>query len=214
MDQEKRVDPSPRPPVWVWKTIIMSCNTKKLNHVKRVRVFCEIPFCDGTRSNKHCGHRRVSFSYRPDVMNLLEIVENHLGEFYHWPSFVLLFLFEDHPSPVRTGRLRKVILFLYGNDVPKDLAYQFYIVCSGKASKFVLEQFNECYHVWHTHRCEPHMAEYWNMRLRKFIYINDSLLNQSEPVLPEVTTIDFGIDITGLSRRIHNRLELVRQIKV
>ena len=58
------------------------------------------------------------------------------------------------------------------------------------------------------------MAEYWNMRLGKFIYINGSLLNQSEPMLPEVTTIDFGIDITGLSRRIHNSLELVRQIKV
>ena len=58
------------------------------------------------------------------------------------------------------------------------------------------------------------MAEYWNMRLGKFIYINGSLLNQSEPVLPEVTTFDFGIDITGLSHRIYNRLELVRQIKV
>ena len=81
---------------------------------------------------------------------------------------------------------------------------------NGKASRFVLEKF----HIWHTHRFKPHMAEYWNMRLGKFIYINGSLLNQSEPMLPEVTTIDFGIDITGLSRRIHKRLELVRQNKV
>ena len=58
------------------------------------------------------------------------------------------------------------------------------------------------------------MVEYWNTRLGKFIYINGSLLNQPEPVLTEMTTIDFGIDITGLSRRIHNRLELVRQSKV
>jgi len=50
-----------------------------------------------------------TFSFRPDVMNLLQIVENHLGEIDHWPSFVLLFLFNDHPSNVQTGRREKVI---------------------------------------------------------------------------------------------------------
>jgi len=77
-------------------------------------------------ANKHCGHRvsnLFTFSFRPDVMNLLQIVENHLGEIDHWPSFVLLFLFNDHPSPVQTGRREKVIAFVYGNDVPKDLVY-------------------------------------------------------------------------------------------
>jgi len=111
------------------------------------------------------GSNLYTFSFRPDVMNLFEIVENHLGEIDHWPSFILLFLFNRHLSPVQTGRLENVIAFVYGNDVPKDLAYQFYNVCNGKGSRFVLEQFHEWYHVWHTHRCKPHMAEYWNMRL-------------------------------------------------
>jgi len=53
------------------------------------------------------------------------------------------------------------------------------------------------------------MAEYWDMR-----HINGSILNQSEPVMPEVTNIDFGIDNTELTRRIRSRLELVRQVEM
>ena len=81
--------------------------------------------------------------------------------------------------------------------------------CNGKASRFVLEQFHEWYRVWPTHRCKSHMAEYWDMR-----HINGSILNQSEPVMPEVTNIDFGIDNTELTRRIRSRLELVRQVEM
>jgi len=147
-------------------------------------------------------------------MNLLEIIESHLGEIDLWPSFILAYLFNYHPSPVRTDRLKKVIAFFYGNDVPQALAYQFYNVCNEKASRFVLEQFHEWYYVWRTHRCKPHVAVYWNMRLGKFIHINGSLLNQSEPVLPEVLEIDFGIDNTRFLRRIRSKLELVRRLKV
>ena len=147
-------------------------------------------------------------------MNLLGIVEGHLGDTDLWPSLFLTYMFNDHPSPVRADRLKKVIAFFYGNDFPMDLAYQLYNACNGKASRFVLEQFREWYHVWRTHRCKPHMGEYWNMRLGKFIHINGSLLNQSEPVLPRVTEIDFGIDDTGLTCRIRSKLELVKRIHV
>jgi len=147
-------------------------------------------------------------------MKRLETVKSHLGEIDLWPSLILQYLFNDYPSPVRIDRLKKIIAFFYGNDVIKDLAYQFYNANNGKASRFVLEQFHEWYHVWRTHRCKPHKAEYWDMRLGKFIHINGSILNQSEPALPEVTNIDFGIDNTGLKRTIRSRLELVRQIEM
>lgn len=116
-------------------------------------------------------------------MNLLAVLEEHLCEIDLWPSFILRYLFIDHPSVVRTNRLN-VIAFFYGNDVPCVLACRFYNVCNGKASRFVAEQFHEWYCVWHTHTSKRHMAEYWNMRLGKFIHINGSLLSQSEPVLP------------------------------
>jgi len=119
-------------------------------------------------------------------MNLLEIMENHLGDIDLWPSLILTYLFNDRPSPSRNGRLKSVIAFFYGTDVPVALAYQFYTVCNEKASRFVRDQFREWYDVWSTRRCRPHMAVYWNMRLGKFIYINGSLMNQSEPVLSGV----------------------------
>jgi len=147
-------------------------------------------------------------------MNLLEIIEGHLGEVNLWPSLILTYLFNDHPSPVRTDRLKTVIAFFYGNDIPMDLAYQFYNVCNGRASWFVGEQFREWYHVWRTRRCKPHMAMYWNMRLQKFIHINGSLLNQSEPVSSEMSEIHFGIDSTLSPRRIRDRLKLARRVKV
>jgi hypothetical protein len=135
-------------------------------------------------------------------MNLLEVLEHHLGNIELWPSSILTYLFNDHPSPVRPDRLKKVIAFFYGNDVPQPLAYQFYNACNGKASRFVLERFREWYHIWHKRRCRPHMSVYWNMRLGKFIHINGSMLNQSEPVLPEVSELLFGIDNTGIPSRI------------
>jgi hypothetical protein len=41
------------------------------------------------------------------------------------------------------------------------------------------------------------MAMYNNMTLGKHMYINGSCYNQSEPVMPELPVLNFGIDITG-----------------
>jgi len=77
------------------------------------------------------------------------------------------------------------------------LACQFYHACNGKASAYVTEQFHKWHYVWKRTRYKPHMAEYYNMHLGNFIYINGSFLNQPEPVLPEVRVIEFGIDNTS-----------------
>jgi hypothetical protein len=58
------------------------------------------------------------------------------------------------------------------------------------------------------------MAKYYNMRLRKSIYINGSRYNQSEPVLPEVLVIDFGIDNTRCRRLILDVLENVGKLGI
>jgi hypothetical protein len=118
------------------------------------------------------------------VMNLLEILEHHLGNIELWPSPFLTYLFHDHPSPVQPGKLKKVIAFFYGNEVPQQMAYQFYNACNGRASRFVLEQFHAWYHTWHKLRCRPHLAVYWNMRLRTFLYINGLMMNQSDLCCP------------------------------
>ena len=107
-------------------------------------------------------------------------MEQHLGEIDLSPSSILTYLFIAHPSPIGAYTL-KIIAF-YANHVPQTLACRFYDACNGKASRFVAEQFKEWYYVWRTQRCKPYMATYWNMSLGRFIYINGSLLNQSEHV--------------------------------
>jgi hypothetical protein len=59
--------------------------------------------------------------------------------------------------------------------------------------------------------CKEHMAEYYNMRLGKFIYIKGSYLNQIEPVLPQVLVMDFGTYKTLVSQLIQSTLERIRQ---
>jgi len=146
-------------------------------------------------------------------MNLVDILEQHLGIIEVWPSSILTYLFHDHPSPVRCEKLKKVIAFCYWNDVPHQLAYQFYNACNGTSPRFVLEQFHSWYRAWHISRCRPHMAMYWNMRPRKYMFVNGSLLNQSEPVLPEVPQLLFGIDNAAFPSQIRDKLELVRLLK-
>jgi hypothetical protein len=51
------------------------------------------------------------------------------------------------------------------------------------------------------------MAAYYNMGIRKHIYISGSRYKQSEPVLPEVLVMDFGIDNTRCRRLIRIVLE-------
>jgi hypothetical protein len=52
------------------------------------------------------------------------------------------------------------------------------------------------------------------MLFKKFYYLNGSLLNQQELVLPEVTTMQFGIDGTTHPLTIRRRLEELRTLEL
>jgi hypothetical protein len=56
------------------------------------------------------------------------------------------------------------------------------------------------------------MSEYYNVRLHKLIWINGTALNQLEEVKPEVMIMDFGIDSTGCSLLIRNKLKVVKHV--
>ena len=55
------------------------------------------------------------------------------------------------------------------------------------------------------------MSEYY-VRLHKFIWINGTELNQLQKVKPEVTVMDFGIDCTGCSSLIRNKLKIIKHV--
>ena len=46
-------------------------------------------------------------------MLLLDTMTGHLEQLDSWRSYILQYLFTDHPSPVRSTRLKKVIAFLW-----------------------------------------------------------------------------------------------------
>ena len=45
-------------------------------------------------------------------MLLLNAMTRHLGQLDSLPSYILQYLFIDHPSPVRSTRLKRVMAFL------------------------------------------------------------------------------------------------------
>jgi len=76
-----------------------------------------------------------------------------------------------------------------------------------------VEQSREWYREWQSSRLKRHMEEYYSMIFKKFIYINGSLWNQHELVLPEVTTMDFDIDSNTHPRLIRRKLEEIQMIE-
>jgi hypothetical protein len=104
-------------------------------------------------------------------MLLMDAVINHLGPFEAWSTYIFQHLFIDKPSPACTSRLKKVISFLYGNDIPLEQAYAFYIACcgcTGATARFVEEQTTEWYSEWQRSTFRRHMGEYYNMLFKNF----------------------------------------------
>jgi len=146
-------------------------------------------------------------------MALLVAMTEHLGHLGSWPTYILQNLFLDHITPTNTSRLRMVISFMYGNDVPLEMAYDFCNACggyTGASARFVIEQTAEWYSQWQRSKVGRHIAEYYNMLFRTFYWINGSLLNQQELALPEVKSMEFGIDATTHPHKIRRRLEEMR----
>ena len=157
----------------------------------------------------------IVFSEHPhQKMLLLDAMIQHLGEINSWPSYILQHLFIDNPSPTRPKKLKRVMAFFFGNSVPLELAYEFYNACNGRHSRFVVEQSTEWYRDWRESRYKRHMYEYYSIIFKKVLYINGSLWNQHEPVLPEVTGLEFGIDHTTHPLMIARKLEAIKTMEV
>jgi len=102
--------------------------------------------------------------------------------------------------------------FFYGNDIPVSIASQLYNACNDKYNLQLTEYICDLYSQWQGCRYKIHMSECYNVRLHKFIWINGTALNQLEEVKTEVTVIDFGMDCTGCSSLIRNKLKVVKHV--
>jgi len=102
-------------------------------------------------------------------MLLDELIE-HLGPLEEWHTGVLQYHFFDRPNPTLDARLKKVMLFFFGNSVPLKMAYTFYIACCGctvATARFVVDQTREWYCQWMCLNNKRHIGKYYNMVFKK-----------------------------------------------
>ena len=126
-----------------------------------------------------------------ETLNPLLVVEHSLDSIEIWPSYIIRFLFLNCPK-------RKIITtltaFFYGNGITLSLAIKLYQICNDRYTSPVANTLSNLYLKWQRKRFKPHMFHYYDVNLRRYLWINGSSLNQREIVQPAVTVMDFGID--------------------
>lgn len=90
------------------------------------------------------------------------------------------------------------------------MAIQLYHACNGNSNAHVTEIFYEIYSIWQRSLFNVHLAKYYNMHIKKYVYINGPCMNQLELILPEVSCMVLGIENTGFPQIINN-LERIRE---
>ena len=145
----------------------------------------------------------------------MHAVENHLGSIDTWPSYIIRYLFVDTTTP---HVVKELSAFFFGNDVPKALAYRLYQACNPTTTKHVRELFYEWYFIWQKSKYKRHMFMYYNMCMKKFVYLNGSCLNQLEHVEPVIgvpaDVPTFCIDNKCCPTPLRSMLERVREEQV
>ena len=90
------------------------------------------------------------------------------------------------------------------------MACQLHHACNGRTNAYVTKHFYTQYAFWESSTYKVHLARYYNMSVKKYVYINGPLRNQLELFLPEVECDKFGINNTAFPHLIRPMLESVR----
>ena len=106
-----------------------------------------------------------------------------------WPTSILtiIFTFDSH-MPFALSQLETVIAYFFGNGIPLQTAFKFFAECSGHPYVLVSEQFSYLYELWSHLDRKPrryNCRHYYNMRERKFKYIDGSYMNEYSSITTE-----------------------------
>jgi len=133
------------------------------------------------------------YTCRAWTMSLIRAVETSLGSIDTWPRHILEYLLRDAPTLAKV----EVLAFCYGNGIPCPMAYQLFHACNGRTNAYTIEHFYTQYSFWESSTDEVHLLRYYNMSVKKYVYINGPLRNQLALVLPEMGCVKFRIDNTA-----------------
>ena len=121
----------------------------------------------------------------------LLVLEQRLGDVDTLPSHIIGCLFLEFPT---RNIIKRLAAFFYGNDISPSLAADVYELCNADYTSLVGSAMRNFYFEWQRKRFTPHLYQYYDVRLRQFLWINGSSLPQREVVQPVATLIDYGYD--------------------
>jgi len=139
-------------------------------------------------------------------MSLIRAVEGIIGSIENWPTHILEYLFCEIPD---LAALESLIAFFYGNGIPCPMACQFYHACNSRATASVTEQFYTTYSFCKSCTYEVHLVQYYNMILKRYVYINGSYRDPRELVQLQLP-VRIGIDNAPFPTIIRFLLEGIR----
>ena len=94
-------------------------------------------------------------------MRLVDAVEAEMGPAETWPSSIIAILFAFNPyRQVAVTHLTKVIAFFYGNNLPLNLACQFFSACSYLLFSLVIHRFTYLYDLFTQHSSQSRCLYY------------------------------------------------------
>jgi len=109
------------------------------------------------------------------IMQLVEAVEAEIGyPVEAWPTQILtiIFAFDPHMAFV-LSQLEKVIAFFYGNNVPVNMAHQFFATCSFFTHHTAKDAFTYFYSKWSQYPFLGAYFMYYNLNEGRFKHIDE-----------------------------------------
>jgi len=94
-------------------------------------------------------------------MLLVAVMEAEVGTLETWPSDILaiLFAFDPH-APTVHHRLQTLAAFFFGNNVPFNLACQFFSACTYTPIHWIVPRFRYHYELFERHRSQSRCPYY------------------------------------------------------
>jgi len=106
-----------------------------------------------------------------------------------WPQTIIILLFLENTISVNIYQASAVF---YGHGVPFRNASQFYKWCNEHGGLLVTLTMGIFYSIWVSEIDTLHLAQWYNTKHKKFLWINELNHPQLEPVSPHEPNIPLG----------------------
>ena len=121
-------------------------------------------------------------------MQLVAVMEAEVGALETWPTEILAFVFTFDPhGPNVNLQLQTLVVYFFGNNVPFNLACQFFSVCAYKPIPWIVPRFRYHYELFEQHRSQSR-CPYYNVSEGR-VKFTDGTIEGSHADFP--TTLGF-----------------------